>query len=148
MCDEERDIMEQFLASIKKLERIVETGVDKLDSQIGGGLRRGCLYLVAGRPTMGKTTLALEICSGIMNHYENKTVFCSLEMSASQVMEKIRCSQTEESLKKLETASEKLKSQDTSLDDAIKNYEEGLKHYKECSRILEEAKQKVEVLTK
>ncbi|MCQ2522200.1 MAG: DnaB-like helicase C-terminal domain-containing protein [Lachnospiraceae bacterium] len=101
MCDKERDIMEQFLASIKKLERIVETGVDKLDSQIGGGLRRGCLYLVAGRPTMGKSTLALEICSGIMNHYENKTVFCSLKMSASQVMEKIRCSQTEESLKKL-----------------------------------------------
>ncbi len=54
----------------------------------------------------------------------------------------------EQSLKKLEEASEKLKSQETSLEDAIKNYEEGLKAYKECSIILEEAQQKVEVLTK
>ncbi len=54
----------------------------------------------------------------------------------------------EESLKKLETASEKLKSQDTSLEEAIKNYEEGLKYYKACSEILNEAKQKVEVITK
>ena len=54
----------------------------------------------------------------------------------------------EESLKKLEEASEKLRSQETSLEDAISNYEEGLKAYKECARILEEAQQKVEVLTK
>ncbi|MDO4834054.1 MAG: exodeoxyribonuclease VII small subunit [Bacillota bacterium] len=54
----------------------------------------------------------------------------------------------EESLKKLELAAEKLKAQDTSLEDAITNYEEGLKHYRECSRILDEAQQKVEVLTK
>lgn len=54
----------------------------------------------------------------------------------------------EESLKKLELAAEKLKAQDTSLEDAIANYEEGLKHYRECSRILDEAQQKVEVLTK
>ena len=32
----------------------------------------------------------------------------------------------EESLKKLEAASEKLKSQDTSLEEAINNYQEGL----------------------
>ena len=54
----------------------------------------------------------------------------------------------EETLKKLEAASEKQKSQDTSLEEAINNYQEGLKHYNECSRILKEAEQKVEVLTK
>jgi len=54
----------------------------------------------------------------------------------------------EQSLKKLEEASEKLKSQETSLEEAIRNYEEGLKAYKECAGILEKAQQKVEVLTK
>lgn len=54
----------------------------------------------------------------------------------------------EESLKKLEAASEKLKSQDTSLEDAIRYYEEGLESYRECDRILSEAEQKVEVLKK
>ncbi len=53
----------------------------------------------------------------------------------------------EESLKRLEAASEKLKSPETSLEDAIKNYEKGLQAYKECAKILEEAQQKVEVLT-
>ena len=51
-------------------------------------------------------------------------------------------------LKELEKASEKLKSQDVSLEDAIKSYEEGLKHYKKCSEILEEAEARIETLTK
>lgn len=54
----------------------------------------------------------------------------------------------EESLKKLEEISDKLKSENISLDDAIKNYEEGIKYYKECSDILEKANQKIETLTK
>ena len=54
----------------------------------------------------------------------------------------------EEPLKKLELASEKLKSDNISLEDAIKNYEEGIKYYKECTEILENANQKIETLTK
>ena len=41
-----------------------------------------------------------------------------------------------------------LKSDNISLEDAIKNYEEGIKYYKECSEILESANQKIETLTK
>lgn len=36
------------------------TGVPGLDSVLGGGLPRNCLYLVDGNPGVGKTTLALQ----------------------------------------------------------------------------------------
>ncbi len=54
----------------------------------------------------------------------------------------------EESLKKLETASGKLKAQDVPLEEAIKSYKEGLKAYEECRGILDEAVQEIETLTR
>lgn len=54
----------------------------------------------------------------------------------------------EESLQKLEQASENLKKENLSLEDALKNFEEGIKYYKECSEILNSAKQKIETYTK
>ena len=51
-------------------------------------------------------------------------------------------------LKKLEEASQKLKSEEIYLADAIKSYEEGIKYYNECNDILEKASQKIETLTK
>lgn len=54
----------------------------------------------------------------------------------------------EESLKKLEKAADRLKSQDVPLEEAIESYKEGLKHYKECRKILDDAVQEIETLTK
>lgn len=51
-------------------------------------------------------------------------------------------------LKKLEEASQKLKSEEISLADAIKSYEAGIKYYNECNDILEKASQKIEALSK
>ena len=53
----------------------------------------------------------------------------------------------EETLKKLEEASARLKSDNISLEDAISSYEEGIRYYRECSDILEKANQKIETLT-
>lgn len=50
----------------------------------------------------------------------------------------------EEALKQLEQASENLKKENISLEDALKNFEEGIALYDECSGILKEAKQKIE----
>ncbi|MEE0742475.1 MAG: exodeoxyribonuclease VII small subunit [Emergencia sp.] len=50
----------------------------------------------------------------------------------------------EEALEALSTLSEKIKSQDTSLEEAIKCYEEGMTYYQTCSEILAQAKQKIE----
>ncbi len=53
----------------------------------------------------------------------------------------------EESMKKLEKMSEKIRDEETSLDEAIKCYEEGIKCYKACEKILNNAKQKIEIYT-
>lgn len=50
----------------------------------------------------------------------------------------------EESLAELKKLSDKIRSQDTSLEESIKCYEEGMKHYENCSRILKDARQKIE----
>ena len=54
----------------------------------------------------------------------------------------------EETLLKLEKASENLKKDNISLEEAIRNYEEGIAYYKECSEILNSAKQKIETYSK
>lgn len=51
----------------------------------------------------------------------------------------------EESMKKLEDMSEKIKRDDITLQEAVKCYEEGIKCYEECNKILKEARQKIEI---
>lgn len=43
----------------------IATGMPDLDKKLNGGLRRGNLIVVAGRPKMGKTALALNIANNI-----------------------------------------------------------------------------------
>src|SRR5215207_7295014 len=43
------------------VERI-STGIGGLDLALGGGLIRGALYMVTGRPGTGKTTLGNQLC--------------------------------------------------------------------------------------
>ena len=52
----------------------------------------------------------------------------------------------EESLEKLRQTAEKIKSEDTTLEDSIKCYEEGMKYYNECNDILKSAEQKIELM--
>ena len=54
----------------------------------------------------------------------------------------------ETSLKKLEEAVHRLESGELSLDDSLKVFEEGVKHASLCSRKLNEAQKKVELLLK
>lgn len=54
----------------------------------------------------------------------------------------------EQSLKKLEDAVSHLESGDLTLDDSLKLFEEGVRHAAICSRKLNEAQKKVEILLK
>ena len=54
----------------------------------------------------------------------------------------------ETSMKKLEELSEKIRDEETSLDEAIKCYEEGIRCYTECTEILNNARQKIETFSK
>lgn len=74
------------------------------------GMHRGELIILAGRPTVGKTTLAVQIAARISMY--GKVAFFSLEMKTEQIVRRAACSVTglsaeeiawdEEALKKIE----------------------------------------------
>ena len=63
----------------KDLERL-PTGVEELDRALGGGLVGGQVVLLGGDPGIGKSTLLLQVVSGIEN-----TLYVSGEESGEQV---------------------------------------------------------------
>lgn len=69
----------------------LSTGYPHLDDRING-LREGDLVVVAGRPSMGKTTFALNIVEhNVVREKVNAIVF-SMEMGAAQLTEKMTAS--------------------------------------------------------
>lgn len=69
----------------------LSTGFSHLDNRIGG-MRPGDSVIIAGRPGMGKSTLALNIVEHNALRQKIPTLIFSLEMSAPQVIEKITSS--------------------------------------------------------
>ena len=59
----------------------LSTGLNEVDRVLGGGLLSGSLILLGGNPGVGKSTLALHICSGL----EKKALYISAEESEEQV---------------------------------------------------------------
>jgi replicative DNA helicase len=59
--------------------RFVSTGLAEYDRAIGGGYRRGRLYIQAGRPGMGKTVVAIA-CARRIARSEHAVKFYSLEI--------------------------------------------------------------------
>ncbi len=61
------------------------TGISSLDKMLGGGLRRGSLTVIAARPGMGKTSLALQLAGNIAA-VGKSVCFYSLEMSKDSLI--------------------------------------------------------------
>lgn len=92
----------------------ISTGIQSLDAKMGG-LQPSDLIILAGRPGMGKTSLATNIAFNIANAYEGEQQadgsikalnggvvgFFSLEMSAEQLATRIISEQTEVSSSKI-----------------------------------------------
>jgi replicative DNA helicase len=62
----------------------VPTGFEKLD-KMTAGLQPGELIIIAGRPSMGKTSLAVNIAEYAAIRHEVKTAIFSMEMSAEAI---------------------------------------------------------------
>jgi replicative DNA helicase len=62
----------------------VPTGFADLD-ELTNGLHAGQMIIVAARPAMGKSTLALDFCRAASIHNNQTSVFFSLEMSRSEI---------------------------------------------------------------
>lgn len=81
------DVLEVRLAGDNTVTGIA-TGHDEFDEHTGG-LQNGGLYLVAGRPKMGKTTFALGICQHAAIRQGKRVMMYHLEMTEKQVMDKV-----------------------------------------------------------
>lgn len=63
--------------------RPIPTGYQHLDEMLDGGLERGTLTVIAGRPGTGKTAAGLGICRNAARDYS--ALFLSMEMSTNQI---------------------------------------------------------------
>lgn len=68
------------------------TGYPDLDNMTAG-LQPSDLIIVAARPSVGKTALALNIASQMAVHHRKKVGFFSMEMSKEQVLLRMLCSE-------------------------------------------------------
>lgn len=66
---------------------ICTTGIASLDNTLGGGLLNSGLYILAARPGMGKTSVALNIADNVARNV-GPVLFVSLEMGVEQLQAK------------------------------------------------------------
>ncbi len=71
----------------------IGTGLIDLDDLLGG-LQGGQLVILAARPSMGKTALALNICDHASIALENSVLFVSLEMGGLEIAERLLCARS------------------------------------------------------
>jgi replicative DNA helicase len=83
------DQAERYRLWHKGISNALPTGFDILDKYLlGGGLVASGLYIFAARPSMGKTSLALDIAANIAQ--QNKTVYMvSREMPAESLLDRL-----------------------------------------------------------
>ncbi|MFC2048628.1 replicative DNA helicase [Elusimicrobiota bacterium] len=89
--------------SIETIEKIcnqdgdvsgLSTGFKKLDKKLSG-LHKGALVIVAGRPSMGKTSFALNIAQYIGLEKKVPVGIFSLEMSSQQILLRMLCGEAQ-----------------------------------------------------
>ena len=86
----------------KGVLRGVPTGFEKLDNLLSG-LQKSDLVIIAGRPSLGKTSLALDIVrNAAVNHKISVGIF-SLEMSTQQLVDRFIAAEAQVDLWKLRT---------------------------------------------
>jgi replicative DNA helicase len=88
-----KDVAKEYIAEMHERAEAdgqligLSTGFAALDDRMGG-MRPGDLIVIAGRPGMGKTTLAVNILDHNAIKQRRPALMFSLEMSATQIMEK------------------------------------------------------------
>lgn len=78
----------------------LSTGIDQLD-EVTGGLRPGQLVIVAGRPSMGKSVLALQIALHIAEVENREVGFYSYEMQHQELGQRMLAARSGISLSEL-----------------------------------------------
>jgi len=92
----------EMLQDNKDEIRGIHTGFRDLDNLLAG-FQKSDLIILAARPSMGKTTLALDIARQTSISHENAVGFFSLEMSAAQLTDRMLASESNVNSWKLRT---------------------------------------------
>ncbi len=106
-----KNIKEVVTETIKDIERLFEkkelitglpTGYDRFD-EMTAGFQPGDLIIMAGRPSMGKTAICINITEHLALNHKKSVAFFSLEMSAMQLVLRIISSLSRISMHKIRT---------------------------------------------
>ena len=89
------DVISDTLTSIKnKTTKLIKTGYDNVD-KYSGGLTRGEITIIGGRPGHGKTTVMVNMLSKSLEQ-GHRALFFSRELPNSELMKKIICLESEQ----------------------------------------------------
>ncbi|MBR5740876.1 MAG: replicative DNA helicase [Clostridiales bacterium] len=91
------------ISSGKEKVNSVKTGFRGLDAMLGG-FRPGTLNIIAARPGMGKTALVINIATNVAVHRNYNVNIFSLEMSKSEIGNRILASRASTTAKELQRA--------------------------------------------
>lgn len=94
-----REVLDAFYDRVEYLHQHqgevigIPTGLADLDKLLGG-LQRSDMVVMAGRPGMGKTSLALSIALQAARQYQKRVAIFSLEMSDEQLVQRLVSAET------------------------------------------------------
>lgn len=77
-----------FTENLNKSVGTLKTGFSTIDSVLGG-LRFGTIFIVGARPSVGKTTFALNVAANQISDPNKRVMFFSLEMTAEMIWERL-----------------------------------------------------------
>jgi replicative DNA helicase len=97
------------MSAVERIEQIYEnrgsvtglgTGFYELD-KLTGGLQPADMIVIAARPSMGKTALAMNIAEHVATELKKPVAIFSLEMSADKLTERVLCSRARIDLQRI-----------------------------------------------
>ncbi|WP_423459952.1 replicative DNA helicase [Ottowia sp. VDI28] len=84
LCDRIQDLHEG------RIEPGTRTGIPSIDKRLNGGWRPGKLIILAARPAIGKSSLAMQLCINLAERGQG-AAFLSQEMPTADLMDRVGC---------------------------------------------------------
>jgi len=95
MASDIEDIISETVDSVKnKTIKLIKTGYKNLD-RFSGGLTRGEITIIGGRPGHGKTTVMINMLANVLEQ-GHKAIFFSRELPNSELVKKIICLESQQ----------------------------------------------------
>ncbi len=103
------DMRTMILSAIEEIETLyhnkggltgLSTGFKQLD-QMTGGMRGAEMFVIAARPSMGKTAFSMNIAEHVAISSQKAVAVFSLEMSSSQLVQRLLCSSARVNLQRI-----------------------------------------------